>query len=104
KTNSFKFTGNDADLLRPRCAQINIEKSVNIPVVDAAIKSFSSWTNKIPADQREQYSNLINEVQILCEKVCGSLPTVLFLDEGKKLQSLYTGEAIKNSLQNTNSL
>ena len=104
KTNPFKFTGNDADLLRQRCAQINIEKSVNIPVVDAAIKSFSSWTNKIPADQREQYSNLINEVQILWEKVCGSLPTIFFRDEEKKLQSLYTGEAIKNSLQNTNSL
>ena len=104
KSNPFKFTGTDLDTLRQKCAHISIGQSLNIPGVDSAIKSFDNWTNKMPVNQKEQYSNLLSEIKALWKKVCDSLPTVFYRDERKTLQSEYAGEAIKKELQNSNSL
>ncbi len=103
KNNPFSFAGGDMNSLRRRCEQIQIEESLDIPVVDETLKVFEQWGRKVSADQKEQYNQLLQNAKGKWYQLCNLFPNIFYRNDEKKLRSEYRGETLRKELENNKS-
>ena len=100
--NPFGLSGQDYNNYTAYLNEIQKEDDINFYRLTYFVNLCKSRINNIPQDKREEYKNLLDDVQIAWDSFGSIFPTFFYRSTSKMLNSSYKYDDINSELNNPN--